>query len=176
MQRPWRAETAQLLGAHEPRAPKRGTAHSTPAPPRPRAPDPGVKRPENPLPGSLPALGCPYMPGAGHFPKCAVRAGARRPVPPQPWPTMLWEAQLPFPRRLFSWRPPRPGRQAVLPRPHQRCSRTLSGGRSLGRLAGGVGLRSTSANQAALLAGGEAGPRPPPITAWLLRRRACSVL
>lgn len=76
-------------GAHEPEAPKRGRARSTPVPPRPRAPDPGVKRPENPLPGSLSALRLPLRAPHGPFPKLR---GVRRRREPGPAPAVAHNA------------------------------------------------------------------------------------
>ena len=75
--------------AHEPEAPKRGRAHSTPVPPRPRAPDPGEKRPENPLPGSLSALRLPLRARHRTFPKAR---GARRRREPGPAPAVAHNA------------------------------------------------------------------------------------
>lgn len=80
--------------------------------------------PENPPPVPWRYRDRPYVPGAGHFPKCAVRAGAGSPDPPQPWPTMPREARLPSPRRLFSR--PRTGGIRHPPGPQPQYARTRS--------------------------------------------------
>lgn len=165
----WGGRSARKMTSrwrHQSEASKRGRADNIPNPPRPRAPDPGVTMPENPPPVPCRYKDRPYGPDAGHFPKCAVRAGAGSPDPPQPWPTMPWEARLPSPRRLFS-RPRSPAPPGYPPSTPDPSPSTPGPARrsllSSPRKKGGAPRRLHQS--AALLAGEGRGPRPPPITA-----------
>ena len=62
---------------------------NTLSPPQPRAPDLGLKRSENLLPGSRPSQGLHQRAGCHHFPNCEVHAGAWSPRPPQRGSTFL---------------------------------------------------------------------------------------
>lgn len=108
-----------------------------------------------------------------------VRRARRRPEP-GPAPAVAHNAlgknQLPFPRRLFSWHPPRPGDRPSSRDPSSGAPGAALAVAPLAASQGGRGYAVPPPIRAALLAGGGDGPRPPPITACLLRRRSSSLL
>lgn len=133
----------------------------------------GLERPDNPLPGSSPHWVCSNEPRAGHIPRCEVRAGAGSPARPSRSPQCSGPHSF---RSLdaFSlgtavncgvdWGPAdhsaSADRKSCAPSPTQcRKPTSLALFRRLARGGGALWCLHQSGR----------GPRPPPITAWLLR-------